>query len=168
MEVFVEQKKYKILAVGTSDPGKVPVWVGYIKTFIEKRSEVRDIASMDIISPKILKSFKETLPAIQAENPDMITFTPHEDWNTEELIDLCQQVKAWKNIPVVICAENPRNRLQRDAAEQSKAVDYIIHGEAEYPLEALVKAYAENLEEIPEFSNMLCLTNGKKIAAAAL
>lgn len=164
----MEQKKFKILAVGTSDPGKVPVWVGYIKTFIEGRSAVKGIASMDIISPKILKSFKGTLPAIKAENPDMITFTPHEDWNTEELIQLCKEVKAWKNIPVVICAENPRNRLQRDAAEQSKAVDYIIHGEAEYPLEALVKAYAENLEEIPDFPNMLCLTSAKKTAAAVL
>jgi hypothetical protein len=164
----MEQKKFKVLAVGTSDPGKLPIWVGYLKTFIESKSAVKDTACMSIISPKLLKSFNGTLPAIKAENPDMITFTPHEDWNTDELIALCKEVKAWKNIPVVICAENPRNRLQRDAAEKSKAVDYIIHGEAEYPLEALIVAYAENREEIPEFSNMLCLTGSKKTAVPAL
>lgn len=164
----MEKKRFKILAVGTSDPGKVPVWVGYLKTFIENTSSVKAFTEMNIISPQILKSFKGTMPAIKAENPDMITFTPHEDWNTEELIELCKEVKAWKSIPVVICAENPRNRLQRDAAEKSKAVDYIIHGEAEFPLEALVETYAKNKAELEEFSNMLCLTSEKKIVAKTL
>jgi len=166
--MFIMKRLFKILAVGTSDPGKLPVWVGYLKTFLEANSSVKDFAKMEIISPKVLKSFKGTLPAIQAENPDMITFTPHEDWNTEELMQLCKEVKAWKNIPVVICAENPRNRLQREAAEQSRAVDFIIHGEAEYPLEAIVKAYAKNEDCLPEFSNMICLSSEKKITAPAL
>lgn len=165
----MENKKFKILAVGTSDPGKVPVWVGYIKTFMENNSCVKDKVSMAIITPKILKSFAGTLPAIKAQNPDMITFTPHEDWNTAELLDLCIQIKAWnKNIPIVICAENPRNRLQMESAQKSKSVDYIIHGEAEKPFESLVRCYAENMEEMPEFPNMICLTSKKKITSMAL
>lgn len=160
-------KKYNVVAVGTGDPNKLPVWVGYLKTYMEQKSSMKGRVSMPIVLPPVSRSFEKLFEAIKAEKPDMVTFTPHEDWNNESLLSLCAELKAWnKDLPIVICAENPRNRMQVEAAERSRSIDYLIHGEAEAPLEKLVEYCSGTAEVLPDFANLICLTKTRKPAAA--
>jgi len=158
------EKKYTIVAVGTGDPGKMPVWVAYVKTYMEKASSLKGRVDMPLVFPSIPKSFDGIMPSIVAHNPDMVTFTPHEDWDNKQLLDLCVELKAWnKDVTVVICAENPRNRMQVEAAVETGAVDYIIHGEAEIPLEKIVEADITGTD-LPRMDNLLCLSAAKQTA----
>lgn len=163
----MSSKNYKVVAVGTGDPNRLPVWVGYLKTYLEEKSALKGRVSMPVLMPPVARSFDKLYGAIVAENPDMVTFTPHEDWNTDSLLALCRQLKSWNGeLPIVICAENPRNRMQLEAAEKSRSIDYIIHGEAELPLEKLVEYCAGWSDSLPEYGNLICLTTtGKRPGA---
>lgn len=158
--------KYTVVAVGTGDPGKLPVWVGYLKAYIEKASTVKARVAMPLVFPPKPGSFDGLLETIKAARPDMVTFTPHEDWNTASMLTLCSQLKAWNaELPVVICGENPRNRMQVEAAEKCGAIDYLVHGEPEKPVERLLEYYLDGAGDLRGFNIRALSAAGKVLAA---
>lgn len=163
----MSNRKYTIVVVGTGDPGKLPVWVGYLKAYMENKSSMKGRVEMPLVFPPTTGSFDGLLETIKRASPDMVTFTPHEDWNTPSMLKLCSQLRAWNaGLPLVICAENPRNRMQLEAARRNGAINYLIHGEAEKPLERLVRYCADGDGDLEDCGSIITLVNAWRPAAA--
>jgi len=159
-------KKYKVLAVGSGDPGRPPIAVGYVKTYIENAPSLAGKATVTIIYPSVERSYRGMEEAIISASPDMVTFTPHEDWDLPTMIELCRNLKKWnRQLPIIICAENPRNRLEVDTAAESEAIDYVIHGEPELPLEAIIRHYAIGDSLPKNHPGIICFTKTQKAPA---
>ncbi|HAH31246.1 MAG TPA: hypothetical protein DCL44_02910 [Elusimicrobia bacterium] len=150
-------KKLNIVAVGTGDWHKPALYVGYVKTFLEKTPGIKGRTEMTIVCPDFNGSFKGLLPKIKPLSPDMVTVTPHEDWDNASMFELCHKLKNWNpDLVIVVYAESPRNRIQVEDVRKSGVIDYIIHGEAEIPFTALVKYLLDGGNAQFNFPNIIC------------
>ena len=161
-------KKLNIVVVTAGDWDKPPVSLGYIKAFLEKQPGLKKQVEMTFVDPPVKGSFDGLLPVIKPLSPDMVTFTPHEDWDNASVFKLCRQLKEWNdNVRILIYAENPRNRIQIEDATDSGVVDYVIYGEAEIPFTALVQAMLDGRPVAGKIPNLICFKPERTPSKAA-
>ncbi len=158
--------KFKIIMVGTSDPAKPPLLISYVKTYLQSRDSLKDKIETEVVYPSKKGFFDGLKDEILKKEPNMVTITPHEDWDNASMYELCKDIKtANKNIAIVFCSETERNRVMLEEVENSKLVDYLIYGEAEMPFEKLLDYYVNGRETSwDNIPNLKFFTVSKKCA----
>lgn len=129
-------KKFRIVAVGTGDPGKPPVLTGFLKTYAESRPRLKGRIDFKVV---VIGNYGEAFAAVNRLAPDLLVLSPHEDWDNDEMFALCAKLrKANPRLAIATCAETPRNRIRLSEAFRDGLVDYVVHGESEAPLADLI------------------------------
>ncbi len=129
-------KRFKIVAVGTGDPGKPPVLTGFLKTYADSRPRLKGLIDFKVV---VITDYPGAFGAVNRLAPDLVVLSPHEDWDNREMFALCARLrKARPGLAIATCAETPRNRIRLAEAFRGGLVDYVVHGESEAPLAELI------------------------------
>ncbi|KAF0127669.1 MAG: radical SAM domain-containing protein [Elusimicrobia bacterium] len=129
-------KKFKIVAIGTGDPGKPPILTGFLKTYAESRPGLKGRIDFRVV---VIGNYRDAFDAVNPLSPDLVVLSPHEDWDNKEMFALCGRLrKANPRLSIATCAETPRNRIRLTEAFSGGLVDYVVHGESEAPLSDLI------------------------------
>ncbi len=158
------KNNYKIIMVGTGDPSKPPLLISYVKTYLESCDSLKGKIETKMVYPLKKGFFEGIKEEVLKENPNMVTITPHEDWDNASMYILCNDIKkANENIVIVFCSETERNRVMLEEVENSKTVDHVIYGEAEVPFEKLLNYYVNGIDSAwDEIPNLKFFTVSKK------
>jgi len=158
--------KFKVTMIGTGDPSKPPLLISCVKTYLESRDSLKNKIKITQVYPGEKGVFDGVKEEVLKKKPDMVTVTPHEDWDNASMYELCRDLKkADENIIIVFCSETERNRVMLEEVENSKVVDHLIYGEAEVPFEKLLNYYVNGVDGVwANIPNLKFFTASKKCA----